>query len=74
MTNHLQDKNSLSEIIDSIYAMSRSVEIKFEIKRPPRKEKKKKENRRVRKMKKTIKELRQLVVRAGNEIYQGEKI
>ena len=74
MTNHLQDKNSLSEIIDSIYAMSRSVEIKFEIKRPPRKGKKKKENRRVRKMKKPIKELRQLVVRAGNEIYQGEKI
>ena len=36
--------------------------------------KKKKENRRVRKMKKPIKELRQLVARAGNEIYQAEEI
>lgn len=40
----------------------------------PERKKQKKENRRVRKMKKPIKELRQLVVRAGNEIYQGEKI
>lgn len=36
--------------------------------------KRKKENRRVRKMKKPLKELRQLVARARNEINQAEKI
>ena len=50
--------------------MVRTVEIKLEIKRPLRNEKKAKENRRVRKMKKRVKELRQLVARAGNEIYR----
>ena len=50
--------------------MAGEMEIKLEIKRPLRKEKKIKENRRVRKMEKQIKDLRKLVTRAGNEIYQ----
>ena len=50
--------------------MAKVLEIKLEIKRPLRKEKKVKENRRVRKMKQQIKELRQLVARAGIEIYR----
>ena len=49
--------------------MVTAVEIKLEIKRTLKKDKKTKENRTVRKMKKQIKELRQLVPKAGNEIY-----
>ena len=50
MANQLRDKNSLLEITDAVYVMTRAVEIKLEIKRPLRNEKKEK-NRRVRKMK-----------------------
>ena len=70
MANHLRDKNSLPEIAGVVYAMVRAVEIKLEIKRPLRKKKKTKENRTVKKMERHIKELRQLVERARNEIYR----
>ena len=69
-SNHLRDKNSLPEITDAVYAMVREVKIKLEIKWLLRKESKVKENKRVKKMERQVKELRQLVVRAGNEIYQ----
>ena len=70
MANHLRDKNSLPEIAGVVHAMVRAVEIKLEIKRPLRKKKKTKENRTVKKMERHIKELRQLVERARNEIYR----
>ena len=69
-SNHLRDKNSLPEITDAVYAMVREVKIKLEIKWLLRKESKVKENKRVKKMERQVKELRQLVVRAGNKIYQ----
>ena len=69
-SNHLRDKNSLPEITDAVYAMVREVKIKLEIKWLLRKERKVKENKRVKKMERQVKELRQLVVRAGNEIYR----
>ena len=69
-SNHLRDKNSLPEITDAVYAMVREVKIKLEIKWLLRKESKVKENKRVKKMERQVKELRQLVVRAGNEIYR----
>ena len=70
VANHLRDQNSLPEITDAVYAITRAVNIKLEIKRPLRKEKKAKENRGVRQMKKQMKELTQPVPRAGNETYQ----
>ena len=69
-SNHLRDKNSLPEIPDAVYPMVREVKIKLEIKRLLRKESKVKENKRVKKMERQVKELRQLVARAGNEIYR----
>ena len=48
----------------------RAVEIKFEVKRSLRNEKKTKQCRKVREMKRQIKELRQLISRAGIEIYR----
>ena len=58
MANHLRARNSLPEITDAVYAMTRVVEIKLEVKRLLRKEKKAKENRRVRKMKTQIRKVR----------------
>ena len=69
MANHLRDRDSLPEITDTVYVMTRVVEIKLEIKGLLREEKKAKENRRVRKMKRQIRKVRKLVVKAGNSIY-----
>lgn len=74
MANHLRARNSLPEITDAVYAMTRVVEIKLEVKRLLRKEKKAKENRRVRKMKTQIRKVRQLVAKAGNWIYSRKHL
>ena len=69
---HLEEVNSVEELVDSVYAMGRVVMEKMNVKiRKDNGQGKVKCNRQIRKKKDKIKEMRKWIARIGNEIHRG---
>ena len=73
LEKHLGNIGNISTVIDAIYAMDQTNEVRIGLKRnEKRKEKKNDEgsNRRIRKLEKQTKELRQILAWTSNEIHK----
>ena len=73
LEKHLGNIGNISTVIDTIYAMDQTNEVRIGLKRnEKRKEKKNDEgsNRRIRKLEKQTKELRQILAWTSNEIHR----
>ena len=77
LDQHMHEVDTIPEITDKVYAMGRAIERKKGIAQKEKKYKVKRKptngNRRERKLKAQMKELRQRIARANNELYRGRQ-